>query len=147
MKYSQAQYGRIFIIRLEDGEILHETIESFAREKGIMAAALIAVGGADEGSRLVVGPAEGRNNPIRPMELLLDGVHEITGTGAIFPDKDGCPVLHMHAACGRSASAVAGCVRKGVKVWHVMEIIVFELTGGSARRLPDADTGFELLVP
>ena len=56
MRYSTARMGRIFVIRLEDGEVLHETIERFAAEQGIGAAALIIVGGVDEGSKLVVGP-------------------------------------------------------------------------------------------
>jgi predicted DNA-binding protein with PD1-like motif len=30
MKYSEAKPGRIFVIRLEDGEIVHEVIEAFA---------------------------------------------------------------------------------------------------------------------
>ncbi|MDY6863052.1 MAG: DUF296 domain-containing protein, partial [Thermodesulfobacteriota bacterium] len=29
MKYSQAKPGRIFVIRLEDGDIIHEEIEKF----------------------------------------------------------------------------------------------------------------------
>ena len=40
MRYSTARMGRIFVIRLEDGEILHETIERFAAEQEIRAAAL-----------------------------------------------------------------------------------------------------------
>lgn len=147
VKYSQAEQGRIFILRLEDGDILHETIEKFAREKKINAAALIAVGGADQGSRFVVGPAEGRSRPIIPMEHILDNVYEIAGTGTIFPDKDGNPVLHMHAACGRNEATVTGCVRRGVKVWHVLEVIIFELLNTSAKRLPDNETGFDLLIP
>ena len=35
MKYSQAKQGRVFVIRLEDGDVIHEEIEKFAREKGI----------------------------------------------------------------------------------------------------------------
>jgi predicted DNA-binding protein with PD1-like motif len=38
MKYSQAAQGRTFIIRLEDGDILHEAVERFAADKGIRAA-------------------------------------------------------------------------------------------------------------
>ena len=49
MRYSTARMGRIFVIGLEDGEVLHATIERFAEEQGIRAAALIIVGGADEG--------------------------------------------------------------------------------------------------
>ena len=44
MKYSQARQGRVFVIRLEHGEVLHEVLERFALEKKIAAAALILVG-------------------------------------------------------------------------------------------------------
>jgi len=147
MKYSEAKQGRTFIIRLEDGDILHETIEAFAREHSITAAALIAIGGADAGSKLVVGPEQGRSKPIAPMEHILDNVHEIAGVGTIFPDKDHNPILHMHIASGRDKSTITGCVRRGVKVWQVMEVILFELVDTKARRTFDTQTGFELLKP
>jgi len=147
MKYTSAAPGRIFIIRLEDGEILHESVEAFALEQGIRAAALIVLGGADEGSKLVVGPEKARATPVNPMEHLLAGTSEATGVGTIFPGPDGKPILHMHIACGREGSTVTGCVRRGVKVWHVMEIILWELTGTDAKRVMDTATGFELLQP
>ena len=147
MKYSEARLGRMFIIRLEDGEILHEQIEEFARTHAIAAAAVIALGGIDEGSKLVVGPEEGRSKPISPMEHILDDVHEIAGVGTIFPDRDHNPVLHMHIASGRNESTITGCVRRGVKVWHVIEVILFELRDTSASRMFDTQTGFELLEP
>ncbi len=147
MKYSEAKPGRVFIVRLEDGEVLHERIEEFACEHGIEAAALIAVGVADGGSTLVVGPENGRSSPVIPMEQGLRGEHEAAGTGTIFPDSDGRPVLHMHLACGRNRETVTGCVRRGVKIWHVLEVVIWELTQTGARRVPDAATGFELLQP
>lgn len=147
MKYSQAKLGRTFIIRLEDGDIIHEEIEKFARDQSINAAALIIIGGADEGSKLVVGPEQGRTKPILPMEHILDNVHEVAGTGTIFPDEKGNPVLHMHVACGRNTSTVTGCVRKGVKVWHVMEIVLFELVDSTGVRRLEPETGFNLLEP
>lgn len=147
MKYSQAKLGRTFIIRLEDGDVIHEEIEKFARDQSINAAALIIIGGADEGSKLVVGPEQGRTKPILPMEHILDNVHEIAGTGTIFPDDKGNPVLHMHVACGRNTSTVTGCVRKGVKVWHIMEIILLELVDSTGVRRLEPETGFNLLEP
>jgi predicted DNA-binding protein with PD1-like motif len=147
MRYSTARMGRIFVIRLEDGEILHETIERFAAEQEIRAAALIVVGGADTGSRLVVGPEEGRTVPVNPMTLVLDNVHEIAGTGTLFPDEEGKPVLHMHVACGRESATVTGCVRTGVKIWHIGEVILFELTDTPAIRKVDPQLGFKLLCP
>ena len=81
------------------------------------------------------------------MEHILDNVHEIAGTGTIFPGKGNEPVLHMHIACGRKKATVTGCVRRGVKTWHVLEVILFELVGTTATRMPDAATGFDLLNP
>lgn len=147
MKYSEAKQGRTFIIRLEDGDVLHEEIERFAREKSVRAATLTVLGGADRGSRLVVGPEEGRAKSIVAMEHILSDVYEVTGVGTLFPDSAGKPTLHMHIACGRGDRTVTGCVRKGVRVWHVMEIVMQELLDTPARRAPDATTGFELLEP
>jgi predicted DNA-binding protein with PD1-like motif len=147
MKYAEAKQGRVFILRLEDGEVAHETIEMFAQNHGIQAAALIVIGGADDGSTLVVGPEQGRAQPVVPMEHVLDGVHEIAGTGTLFPDEQGKPMLHMHMACGRMNSTTTGCVRKGVKTWHIMEVIIFELTGTQSVRSLQPETGFHLLEP
>ena len=147
MKYSEAKQGRIFVIRLEDGDIVHDEIERFAREKSIRAAGLIIVGGADQESKFVVGPEEGRATPVVPMEHVLDEVYEIAGVGTLFPDDEGNPVLHMHMACGRKSSTVTGCIREGVRVWHVMELILFELADTTGIRTHDSETGFKLLQP
>jgi predicted DNA-binding protein with PD1-like motif len=147
MKYSEARQGRTFVIRLEDGEIVHDKLEQFARDLGITRASLIAIGGADKGSMLVVGPEESRAVPISIMTHELYDAHEIAGTGTIFPDEEGNPVLHMHMACGREENTVTGCVRKGVKVWLVMEIVLTELLDNTATRQPDSESGFKLLVP
>jgi predicted DNA-binding protein with PD1-like motif len=147
VKYSQAQPGRIFVIRLEDGEILHEVLEKFAADRGVERAYLIAVGGAGTGSALVVGPEDPEARPVPPLTRILDGVHEIAGVGTLFPGADGRPLLHIHLACGREGKTVTGCGRTGVKVWQVAEVIMVELTGTDARRKLDPGTGFELLQP
>jgi len=147
MKFSEARQGRIFVIRLEDGDVVHETIERFARDQQVRAAALIIVGGADTGSRLVVGPEEGRAETIIPMMHRLDEVHEVAGTGTLFPDENGTPLLHMHMACGREGKTVTGCIREGVKVWHIMEVILFELLDTAARREVQPPMGWKFLRP
>ncbi len=147
MKFSQARQGRIFVLRLEDGEIVHAVIEQFAVDQGIAAAALIVLGGADDGSRLVVGPAEDRGLPLEAMERVLEHAHEVAGAGSLFMAEDGRPILHMHMACGREGATVTGCIRQGVKVWHVMEVVVFELLDSSARRVTEPPLGLKLLRP
>jgi len=147
MRYSTARPGRVFVLRLEDGEIVHEVIERFAAEQQIEAASLVIVGGADDGSRLVVGPAEDRGLPLSPMKLQLEHAHEVTGTGTLFRDDEGTPLLHMHMACGREGKTITGCIREGVRVWHVMEVVIHELTGSTARRLVEEPLGLKLLCP
>lgn len=147
MRYSEARQGRVFILRLEDGEIVHEVIEKFADEQDIQAASLVIVGGADDGSRLVVGPKEDRGLPLNPMKLQLENAHEVSGTGTLFRDEAGVPLLHMHMSCGRKDKAVTGCIREGVKVWHIMEVIIHELVGTEAKRLVEEPLGLKLLSP
>ena len=147
MRYSTAQPGRVFVLRLEDGEIVHEVIERFALEQGIEAASLLIIGGADDGSRLVVGPAEDRGLPLSPMKLQLDHAHEVTGTGTLFRDDEGVPLLHMHMACGREGKTITGCIREGVRVWHVMEVVIHELVGSTARRRVEEPLRLKLLCP
>ncbi|UMZ73786.1 PPC domain-containing DNA-binding protein [Natranaerofaba carboxydovora] len=145
MQYTQAEHGRVFILRLEEGEVLHEEIEKFAREKEVKSAALIAVGGVGEGSKLVVGPEDGDKRPVVPMFHNLDDVHELAGTGTLFTDEEGNPILHMHSSCGRNEETITGCVRSGIKVWQIMEIVMFELIGSSAKRVLDDELGVKLL--
>ena len=147
MKYEESKIGRVFILRLEDGEIVHEIIESFAREHQIRAAAMLILGDADDGSTLVVGPQEDRILPVIPMTHILRNAHEVAGTGTVFPDEDGAPILHMHMACGRREETITGCIRNGIKVWRVMEVILYELLDTRAVRRKEPPTDFKLLQP
>ena len=145
MNYTEAKLGRIFILRLYHGEVLHEVIESFAAEKKISSALCFFLGGAKEKSKVVVGPKDGTALPPEPMTTLLKGVHEACGVGTIFTDEEGKPKLHMHASFGRNEDTVTGCVRMGVDVWQIGEVVILELTGSTAKRAKNKDTGFEFL--
>ncbi len=108
---------------------------------------LIAVGGLDKTSKLIVGPEQGRSTPVVPMEHILTDVHEVAGVGTLFPDEEGKPMLHMHIACGRESSTTTGCVRNGVKVWHILEIILIELIDSTGVRALDTGIGLKMLEP
>jgi predicted DNA-binding protein with PD1-like motif len=147
VKYSTAGLGRVFVVRLEDGDVVHDSIEELAAREGVLRAAVIVLGGADDGSRVVVGPHDGRAAVIEPMERVLRGVHEMAGVGTLFPDAEGRSTLHLHAAFGRDDKVTAGCIRLGVTTWVVGEVVIIELTGNDAVRRSDQATGFELLEP
>jgi predicted DNA-binding protein with PD1-like motif len=145
MQFTEAKLGRVFVLRLHDGDRLPDVLESFATEKNVSTALCFFLGGAKEKSRVVVGPKDGYASPPEPMVTLLDGVHEACGVGTIFADEEGKPKLHMHASFGRKQNTVTGCVRMGVGVWQIGEVIVLELTGAQARRVIDKKTNFEFL--
>jgi predicted DNA-binding protein with PD1-like motif len=148
MRYSEARLGRIFVVRLEDGDIVHQCLENLARAENLRAAAITIVGGLDEGSRLVVGPLEPRATPpIIPMSSTIHDVREVVGVGTLFPNAKGEPIVHIHMACGREDHTITGCIRLGVRVWHVMEAIVTELLDTEASRQFEPESGFELLSP
>ena len=145
MDFTEAQLGRIFVLRLHQNETLHQVIEKFAAEKQVASALCFFLGGAEDKSKVVVGPKDGNAMPPQPMITLLRGVHEGCGIGTIFTDEAGLPKLHMHASFGRNDNTITGCVRMGVAVWQIGEVVILELTGGSAKRAQNKETGFEFL--
>ena len=147
MRYSEGKIDRVFVLRLDDGDRIPGAIENFAREQGISHAMCILVGGIDSGGNIVVGPENGTSTPPIPMLFELQGVHEILGVGTIFPNQDGKPSLHMHAALGRQGVGTVGCTRPGVDVWKLGEAIIFEIAESSAHRMLDPTTGFHVLEP
>lgn len=144
MKASMGRPGRVFVLRLEDGDILPDCIEYFAAEHEITAAYVILVGGIGGGD-VVVGPRNSSRMPPEPMLLPVDGAHEVAGVGVIAPDEDGRPVLHIHAALGRSGKTTTGCLRPGVKTWLVGEAIINEVLDVNIVRKKDSKSGFNLL--
>ena len=139
--------GRTFILRLHDGDHLPDILEEFAEQRDIASAICFLVGGVKENGRVVVGPKNPSSTafPVEPLCTLLSGVSEVSGVGTIFQNEEGKPKLHMHASFGRGEKALTGCVRMGVDVWQIGEVIVMELIGAEAKRVVDSKTGFELL--
>jgi predicted DNA-binding protein with PD1-like motif len=145
MQWTEGQIGRVFALRLEHGEKMPQVLEEFCAAREVANGFALMVGGADDGSRFVVGPEDGAVLPPNPVVTALSGAHEVAALGMIFPDETGAPMLHMHAAFGRGEEARSGCIRAGIVAWHVLEVLIVEVRGLSASRLPDAQTGFKLL--
>ena len=145
MKYTRADVGRIFVLRMDDGDVLNDTLEAFAEEQGIRGALAFYVGGVSGSSTVVVGPDATREDAVIPLLHTLGGTQEAFAFGTLFPNAEGKMVLHMHSASGREGGATVGCTRAGVSTWLVGEVIVLEITAAQARREVDPGSGFELL--
>ena len=146
MKACEGRIGRVFVIRLEDGDVVPECIERFAAENRVSVGQAILVGGIGGGD-VVVGPRRSEERPPEPMLLPIDGAHEVAGVGVLAPGEDGKPILHIHAALGRAGQTMTGCLRHGVTTWLVGEVILYEILGTKVVRIQDKQSGFELLEP
>jgi uncharacterized protein len=146
MQYTEGRMGRVFVLRLEDGERLNDTLEAFARDHHLTHALAFYLGGSASGSTLVVGPDTERTDAVVPLLHMLQGSQEVLALGTLIADEGGNPVLHMHAAAGREGQATVGCTRAGVDVWLVGEVVLLEILGPEARRQKDPKTGFQLLT-
>jgi len=144
MKSSEGRLGRVFVLRLEDGDRVPDCIERFAAEKGIAVGHVVLIGGIGRGE-VVVGPRRSDVLPPEPMLLPVDGAHEVVGVGVLAPNEAGRPVLHIHGALGRSGSTLTGCLRPGVTTWLVGEAIIYEILGAGVSRSHDPASGLNLL--
>lgn len=144
MKSAEGRIGRAFVLRLEDGDRIPDCIEQFAKENGIVGALCALLGGIGEGT-LVVGPEDGDASPIVPILEHFKSVHEAAAVGTIFLDEENNPRLHMHAALGREGRTRSGCVRTGVDVWKICEVVILEILDTRMVRRLDETTGFQVL--
>ena len=144
MKAVEGKIGRVFILRLEDGDKIPLCIEQFAKENHIKIGHAVIVGGIGSG-QVVTGPRYSDEMPPDPVLLPVDGAHEVLATGIIAPDEEGNPVLHIHGALGRSGKTLTGCLRPGVITWLVGEVVIYEILDVEAERIKDPESGFALL--
>ena len=144
MKASEGKLGRIFVFRLEDGDVIPECIERFAEEKGVMAGYVNLLGGIG-GGQIVAGPTHSEQIPSEPILIPIKDAYEMLGVGVLAPNKEGKPVLHLHAALGRKKQTITGDPRYGITLRLVGEVILHEITGVSMARIKNEKSGLALL--
>jgi len=147
MKYTESKIGRIFIIKLEDGDKLPNTLEDFAMNKNIKSGLVFYIGGAKKSSKVIVGPLKNKMKKIIPRIKKLKRISEAIGIGTFFLNEKKEPKLHMHSSFGGKNTTITGCIRKGIDIWLIGEVIIIEIIDNNSLRKLDKNTGFELLDP
>lgn len=126
MEYQAGNTGRVFYIRLDDGEDLHAGITELVSKENVRCAWFHVFGGLRRAG-VVIGPRE----PVMPPEPVWKDVNdtrEVVGTGSVFWDDDK-PLIHLHAAMGHHGETLTGCVRKDIKVYLILELMLVEVVG------------------
>ena len=142
MQYTEGQIGRIFVVRIDDGEDLLVSLRRFIVDKGIQAGSVIFLGALMDG-KMVTGP-EKPVIPPDPHYIFFEGGWEVFGVGTIYPGEGG-PHIHCHASVGRAGHALTGCLRERAVTYLIVEAIIYEITGLSARR--EFDKKMQLHLP
>ena len=142
MQYSEGSLGRVFVLRMDDGEDLLESIQKFVEEKCIESGMMLFLGAMKEG-RAVTGPEEPVIPPTPHFET-FDSAWEVFGMATVYPSTDG-PKIHIHSSMGRGRAALVGCIRDKAQVYLIVEAVLIEFKGLGARRELDERTGLYLL--
>ncbi len=142
MQYSEGSLGRVFVLRMDDGEDLIASLQKFVREMKVQSCMALFIGAVRDG-RMVTGPEEPVIPPVTHFEPFPDA-WEVFGMATIYPSADG-PKIHIHSALGQRREALLGCIREKAGIYLVVEAVLFEFSGLSVRREWDEKT--ELYLP
>ncbi len=142
MQYTEGQIGRVFVVRIDDGEDMLLSLRQFITDKNIQAGSILFLGALMNG-RMVTGPEEPVIPPV-PHFVMFEGGWEVFGVGTIYPGEGG-QHIHYHASVGRSGHALTGCLREKAVTYLIVEAVVMEFTGLSVRR--EFDEKMQLHLP
>ena len=142
MQYSEGRMGRVFVLRMDHGEDLIESLQKFLEEKRIESCTALFLGALRDG-RTVTGPKRPEVPPSPNFEA-YESAWEVLGIATVYPSADG-PRLHIHSGLGRGRDALLGCIREKAEVYLVVEMVLFEIFGLQAERVWDEE--MQLFLP
>lgn len=143
MDYRQGTTGRVFSIRFDDGDDFLEELLAIIKKENIRQGWFQVIGGLRQ-AEFVTGPKE-PTMPPEPVWDSVDGARETLGTGTVFWDGDE-PKIHLHAALGHHGQTTTACVRKGTRVYLILEVMLIEIAGIDADRPWYEKGGFNRLT-
>jgi predicted DNA-binding protein with PD1-like motif len=142
MQYSEGSLGRVFVLRMDHGEDLIESLQKFLQEKKIESCTALFMGALRD-VRAVTGP-ELPVVPPTPHYEAFESAWEVFGMATIYPSIEG-PKLHIHSAMGRGRQSILGCIRDKAEVYLIVEAVLFEICGLAAERAWDENMQLYLL--
>lgn len=143
MEYKAGSIGRFFSVRFDEGDDFLSELQALVLKEKIKHGIFHIIGGLREAD-VVTGPKK----PVMPPDPVwydVREVKEVLGIGSIAWDGDE-PKIHLHAAMGHHGDTLTACVRKGTKVYLVLEVYIFEISGFDTSRPWFEDGGFNRLT-
>lgn len=137
MDYRTGTINRVVTIRFDEGDDFLGGLTEVVVKENIRCAWFFVLGGLRE-AEVVTGPKE----PVMPPDPVwqaVSGARETLGAGSVYWEGNE-PKIHLHAALGHHGETITACVRKGTRVYLVLEVCLIEISGIDATR-PWYDAG------
>lgn len=131
MDYRTGTINRVVTIRFDEGDDFLGGLTEIVRRENIRCAWFFVLGGLRQ-AEVVTGPKE----PVMPPDPVwqaISGARETLGAGSVYWEGAE-PRIHLHAALGHHGETITACVRKGTKVYLVLEVCLIEIAGIDATR-------------
>jgi Predicted DNA-binding protein with PD1-like DNA-binding motif len=143
MQYSEGRIGRVFVLRIDDGEDFLAVTREFVKTHAVTTGTILYLGALRQ-AKMVTGPEEAVFPP-DPHFVMFEGGWEMVGIGTITVE-DGSPAIHFHTSVGRAGHALTGCLREKAVTYIVAEAVILEFSGISIVRQFDEKTQVNLPV-
>ena len=120
--FSTEKTGRTFVLRLDSGDYLLESIESFVKKENIRDAVVVSAIGTLDEYRVHWVTTTGFP-PKNRLEHWKDKPLELASVGGIIANGE----PHLHIVVSDSEKAYCGHLEKGCRVLYLAEIVIIEL--------------------
>jgi len=140
MEYKQGAVGRVFYVRFDHDENIHQSLTAFIKEQDIRSGVVHCIGALKD-IECVAGP-EVTEVPPKPHWKKIPSSREVVAIATIAWSGDE-PSIHLHAAMGNKDEVTVGCIRGISDVFLLIEATIIEFTGIDAVRNDDPMLGIK----
>ena len=127
------QVGRTFILRMERGDYLRETLAELAKKEKIENAVIVSGIATFDEAKFQMSTTHGF-----PMEYHVEHLNEPLELASL----DGTIINsepHIHGVISNATTTWAGHILDGCRILYLGEVVVQELLGNKLERKPDKD--------
>ena len=128
--FSTEQIGRVFVLRLDQGDMLLESIKELIAKEGIKDAVVISAIGTLDMCVLHMVTTTGYP-PEEHFERWDNEPLELVSVDGIIADGE----PHLHAVVSDSEKAYAGHLENGCRILYLGEIVIGELESMDLKRI------------
>jgi predicted DNA-binding protein with PD1-like motif len=130
--FSTEEMGRVFVVRLDPGDYLLESIMDMVQKENVKDAVVVSAIGTLDQYRVHMVMTTGYP-PENRFEHWNDKPLELASIGGVI--ANGQP--HLHVVVSDSEKAYSGHLEKGCRVLYLAEIVIIELKSMNLTRISD----------